>query len=413
MLFEIGGRHVKYIQRSIESILKKSVEEFPVVVLTGPRQAGKTTMLKHLYGKSRKYISLETPVVRAAATNDPRGFLDMYSPPVVFDEVQHVPDLLPYIKERVDEHRNTPGQFILTGSQNLLLAQNIAETLAGRSAVLRLLPVTHREQAGVPGQPLPWEKGKKYERKKIPSNVLWQTILRGGYPELAAGGRRNLSMWHGSYMQTYLERDVRTLRQVGDLTQFQVFLRALAARSAQLLNLSEIARDIGAAVNTVKSWLSVLEASHQVIILRPYFENIGKRLVKSPKVYFTDTGTLCFLVGLKDPEHAANGPMGGAIMETAVVSEIYRSIVHRGEIPLMYFQRTSSGMETDIVIDYENRLIPIEIKSSATPNRGMAKGIEAFRKDFGEKTSKGFVICPCEAPLPLGPDATAWPFFDL
>jgi hypothetical protein len=404
---------MKYIQRSVEPILKKSAKEFPVIVLTGPRQAGKTTLLKHLYGKSHKYISLETPVIRAAATDDPRGFLDMYSPPVVFDEVQNVPDLLPYIKEMIDANRNTPGQFILTGSQNLLLAQNITETLAGRSAVLRLLPVTYREQTGVPGQPLPWEKGKRNERKKISSNDLWRSILRGGYPELVAGGHRDLSLWHGSYVQTYLERDVRTLRQVGDLTQFQTFLRALAARSAQLLNLSELARDIGVAVNTVKSWLSVLEASYQVIILRPYFENIGKRLVKSPKVYFTDTGTLCYLVGLKDPEHAVKGPMGGAIMETAVVNEIHRSLIHRGETPQMYFWRTSNGTEIDIVIDAGNRLIPIEIKLSATPNRGMAKSIEAFRKDFGEKASKGFVICPCEASLPLGPDAAAWPFFEL
>ena len=405
--------NVKYIQRSIEPFLKKSAKEFPVVALTGPRQAGKTTLLKHLLGKSHKYVSLDAPDIRASATDDPRGFLDMFSPPVIFDEVQHVPDLFPYIKEMVDKNRNIPGQFILTGSQNLLLAQNVTETLAGRSAMLRLLPFSYREQVGIPGQPLPWEKGKRKERKKISPTELWRNILRGGYPELVAGRPRDLSLWHGSYVQTYLERDVRALRQVGDFTQFQTFLRALAARSAQLLNLSELARDIGVAVNTVKSWLSVLEASYQVIILRPYFENIGKRLVKSPKVYFTDTGTLCYLVGLKNPEHAAKGPMGGAIMETAVVNEIHRSLTHRGETPQMYFWRTSNGAEVDIVIDAGNRLIPIEIKTSATPNRGMAKGIEAFRRDYGKKASKGYVICPCEASLPLGPDATAFPFFEL
>ncbi|HOO57634.1 MAG TPA: ATP-binding protein [bacterium] len=404
---------MKYIQRSIEKVLKKAAREFPVVVLTGPRQAGKTTVLKHLYEKSHRYISLELPDVRAAASDDPRGFIEMYPPPVVFDEVQHAPDLLPYIKERVDADRNTAGQYILTGSQNILLAQNITETLAGRSAVLRLFPMTYHEQAGVPGHPLPWEKGKRSDRKKVPLNTLWRNILLGGYPELVAGGKRDLPLWHGSYIQTYLERDVRTLRQVGDLTQFQMFLRALAARSAQLLNLTEIARDIGVAVNTVKSWLSVLEASYQVIILRPYFENIGKRLVKSPKVYFTDTGTLCYIVGLKDPEHARKGPMGGAIMETAVVSDIYRTLMHRGETPQMYFWRTSSGTEVDVVIDEGNRLIPIEIKSSATPNRNMAKGIETFREDFGEKASKGYLICPCDAPLPLGPDASSWPIYDL
>lgn len=404
---------MRYIKRTIESKLKKSVKEFPVIALTGPRQSGKTTLLKHLYGNSRKYISLESPDIRAAAADDPRGFLDMYSPPVIFDEVQFAPDLLPYIKERVDSNRNESGQYILTGSQNILLSQNITESLAGRTAILRLLPLTYREQAGAPDQPFPWEKGKKHARNKPAPAALWKDFMRGGYPELSSGGSRDLSLWHGSYIQTYLERDVRMLRQVGDLTQFQTFLRALAARSAQLLNLSELARDIGVAVNTVKTWLSVLEASYQVIILRPYFENIGKRLVKSPKVYFTDTGTLCYLVGLKDPDHAARGPMGGTIMETAVVTEIYKSLIHRGETPQIYFWRTSSGDETDVIIDTGDRLIPLEIKSSATPNRGMAKGIEKFRKDFGDKAAKGFVICPCAAALPLGPDASALPLHEL
>jgi hypothetical protein len=404
---------MRYITRSAESVVKKASKEFPVVALTGPRQSGKTTMLRRLFDKGHGYVSLDAPDVRAAAAEDPRGFMEMFPPPVVFDEIQRAPGLLPYIKQRVDADRNRPGQYILTGSQNILLSQNVTETLAGRAAVLKLLPLSYREQAGLPGQPLPWEPGARKERRRPTLGEIWKSMLRGGYPEPVAAPGRDLALWRSSYIQTYLERDVRTLRQVGDLALFHTFLRALAARSAHLLNLTEIARDIGAAVNTVKSWMSVLEASYQIIIVRPYYENLGKRLVKSPKVYFSDTGILCHLVGLKDPEHAAKGPMGGAIMETAVVNEIYRTLAHRGETTQLYFWRTSSGAEVDLIIDEGSRLLPVEIKSSATPSRAMAKGIESFRKDFGKKSAKGYVICPCPEPLPLGPDASAWPFFDL
>lgn len=208
-------------------------------------------------------------------------------------------------------------------------------------------------------------------------------------------------------MQTYLERDVRSLRQVGDLTQFQNFLRAVAARSGQLLSLSDLGRDLGIAVNTAKAWLSVLEATFQVFILRPYFANVGKRLVKTPKIYFSDVGTLCYLTGLKDPEHARLGPLGGAIVETAVVSEVIRTLAHRGEEPRVYFWRTSAGAEVDLVVDLGHRVVPLEIKLSATPNRAMARDIEAFQRDLGERAAKGFVIHTGDARLPLGPDALA------
>lgn len=404
---------MNYIERTIEPVVKRAAREFPVVVLTGPRQAGKTTLLKHIFDKSHTYVSLEIPDVRAAATDDPRGFLEMYSPPAVFDEVQHTPDLLPYIKERVDADREQAGQYILTGSQNILLSQGVTETLAGRAAILRLLPLSYREQTGSPQYPLPWEKGKAGGRERISFNKLWDSFLQGGYPELAASRNRDVSLWHASYVQTYLERDVRSLRQIGDLSQFQTFLRALAARSARLLNLSELARDVGVAVNTAKSWLSVLEATYQIIILRPYFANIGKRLVKSTKIYLADTGTLCYLVGLKDPEHAASGPMGGAIMETTVVNEIHRALTHKGIAPQVYFWRTSAGTEVDIIVDTGTELVPVEVKSSATPNRSMARSIETFCKDFKKQASKGYVIHPGDTKLPLGPDATAWPFAKL
>ena len=403
---------MKYITRSLETVLHRAVRKFPVVVLTGPRQSGKTTLLRHNFGKSHRYLSLEPPDVQAAAREDPRGFLASYPPPVVFDEVQYAPVLLPYIKEQVDAHRTRAGQFILTGAQNILLAQGVTESLAGRAAMLRLFPLTLREMAGAPGAPLPWEKGSP-DGRRLAGRRLWESFLRGGYPELAARGKRDASLWHASYVQTYLERDVRTIRQIGEFSQFQVFLRMLAARSAQLLNLTGMSRDLGVAVNTIKAWLSVLEATYQIVLLRPYFANIGKRLVKLPKVYFSDVGTLCYLVGLKDAEHAKAGPMAGAIMETAVVSEVFRTVVHRGEEPRVYFWRTSTGTEVDLVVETRAGLVPIEVKVSATPSRSMARGIEDFRKNLGERSTRGYVVHPGDIRLPLGPDAVAWPLAEM
>ena len=224
---------------------------------------------------------------------------------------------------------------------------------------------------------------------------------------------RDIGLWHASYLQTYLERDIRSLRQIGDLTLFQNFLRALAARSAQLLNLTDLARDLGVALNTAKAWIAVLEATFQVIILRPYFANGGKRLVKTPKVYFLDVGTLCHLTGLKDPEHAATGPMGGAILETAVLSEIIKTISHRGQDPQVYFWRTAAGAEVDIVVAEGGRLIPLEIKLSATPRPAMARHLKVFQKDLEDHAAPGYVIHPGEVRLPLAPGVVALPFSDL
>ena len=406
-----GSNRSRYIRRSLEPVIRTAASEFPAVVLTGPRQSGKTTLLQHLFADRCRYVSLDPPDVRAAAQADPRGFLETHRPPVVLDEVQNAPELLPYIKERIDRHRSAAGQYLLTGSQNLLLAAQITESLAGRTAMLRLFPLSQREIAGRPEQPPAWERpADASEATDAAFAALWNNVLRGGYPELAADPDRDISLWHAGYLQTYLERDVRSLRQIGSLTEYQNFLRILAARSAQLLSLTDVSRDLGVAVNTVKAWLSVLEATYQVVVVRPYFANVGKRLVKTPKVYFTDTGTLCHLAGLKDPEHAASGPMGGAILETAVLAETFRALTHRGVEPRIFFWRTTAGAEVDFVVETEGKLIPIEVKLSATPRPAMGNAVRRFQRDLGSAAGPGFVVHPGDVALPLGSGVTALPF---
>jgi predicted AAA+ superfamily ATPase len=284
--------------------------------------------------------------------------------------------------------------------------------------MLRLLPISQREESGKLLDPLPWELPARSKRsrpaaKRITPPDLWRSFLRGGYPELVAEPDRDVWLWHSSYVQTYLERDVRSLRQIGDLVSFQSFLRALAARTGQLLNLTDVARDLGIAVNTAKAWLSVLEATFQVIVLRPYYANVGKRLVKTPKVYFTDTGTLCYLAGLKDPDHAAAGPLGWAIFETAGLLQIVKAFVNRGEEPQVHFWRTSAGVEVDLVVEAGGKSIPIEVKLSATPRPAMASGIRAFQEDLGDKAGQGFVIHPGDVRLPLAPRVVGVPFTEL
>lgn len=404
---------IHFIPRQLEPVLRKAAREFPAVILIGPRQSGKTTLLQHVFSRDYRIVSLEPPDMRLAARTDPRGFLNLYSSPIIYDEVQYAPELLPHIKEKIDANRHVPGQFILSGSQNLLLMTQVSESLAGRAAVLKLLPLTRREIAPALNRDFPWEsQGPAVQPLHAPL-PLWEQIIRGFYPELNAQPGRDARLWQASYLQTYLERDVRNLRNLGDLTQFQVFLRSLAARSGQILNLSDLARSVGVAVNTTKAWISVLEASFQIFLLRPYYANIGKRLIKSPKVYFMDTGLLCSLVGLRDAEHAMAGPMGGFLIENMVIADIYKTYLHRGEDPQMYYWRTATGVEVDLIIETQSGLIPIEIKLSETPRPEMAKGVIGFRRDFKERSLPGYVIHPGDHVLPLGEGVIALPVDQL
>jgi predicted AAA+ superfamily ATPase len=399
-----------YIQRELSTTLEKAVSQFPSVVLTGPRQSGKTTLLKKLFSNTHKYVSLELPDIRSAAISDPRGFLAFHNPPVIFDEVQYVPELLAYIKEQIDKNRSAKGQFILSGSQNLLLSQHISETLAGRAAILCLLPLSFREITGRQHSKMPWERSDfSTTPNTISGKQLWQYLIRGGYPELSAEPNRDENLWHAGYLQSYLERDLRALRQVGDLTQFQIFLRAVAARNGQLFNMTELSRDIGLAVNTVKAWVSILEASYQILILRPYYKNIGRRLVKTPKIYLMDTGMLCYLTGIRTREHIVGSSFGGSLFEAAVLLEIVKYYRNQGVEPLTYFWRTSSGNEVDIIVESNGKCVPVEVKLSSTPKSKMSAEIDSFRKDFPD-SQQGFLIHCGDIISPLGTNTLALPF---
>ena len=400
-----------FIERSLTPTLLEVLGEYPAVMLIGPRQAGKTTLVQHHLDETFNYVSLDDLEMRRLATSDPRAFLAMYPEPVIFDEIQHAPDLLPYIKVRIDSERHKCGRYVLTGSQNLLLAESVNESLAGRVAVLRLLSLSKREIEGNPHPGLPWQRDREPDpQARFCFRRLWEALVVGGYPQLVAMPSLEASRWHSNYVATYLERDVRTLRNVGNLMQFQAFIEAVAARSGQLFNAADVSRDLGIAVSTVRAWLSVLEATFQVFVVRPYFENVGKRLVKMPKVYFTDTGTLCFSAGLRDPDHAAKGPMGGAILETAVLAELMKTLERDGIRPRVYFWRTQSGEEVDFLVQTNGRLVPIEVKKSSTPTPRMGAAIRTFQRDLGKKALPGYVVHPGDLRMPLGEGVTALPF---
>jgi uncharacterized protein len=405
---------VAYVSRFLAETVRRAARTFPAVLVTGARQSGKTTLLRTEFGRDHEYVSLERPDVRARALSDPVGFLDALGHRVILDEVQRAPELLSYIKDRIDEHRQ-PGQWLMSGSQSLSLMQGVTQTLAGRIAVLTLDPLSTREVKRLPSMaPDAWLRtvfGGSPRRERTRNvhvdPVDW--ILRGAFPEPRLNPRVDRRLWFAGYVQTYLERDVRDLLRVGDADTFGRFLSLLAARSGGLLNLADLGRDVGASGHTIRSWLSVLEASHVVYLLRPYHRNFGKRLTKSPKIYFLDPGLASFLTGLHDAEALEHGPSFGALFETSVVGEWIKAFRAAGEVPPLYFWRSSSGLEVDIVVERNARLYGIEVKATSTPLPRHAEPLREWLSMAGA-AARGVVACRTDVRLSIAPGVAAVPW---
>lgn len=378
------------IKRTLATKLQEAAKQFPVITLTGPRQSGKTTLVRALF-KKHAYVSLETPDQRNFALEDPRGFLDQFDGPLILDEVQRTPELFSYIQVLVDEHRDWTGRFILTGSQHFLLLERVSQSLAGRCAVLHLLPFSLAELMN--RKPFSLDAlGKTVSKKpQPPKTSLIETLHTGFYPRIHD---KHLPPreWLDGYYQTYLERDVRNVLNVGDVDTFGRFARLCAGRCGQLVNLSGLASDCGVSHTTAKRWLSVLEASFIITLLRPHHRNFGKRLIKSPKLYFLDTGLLCYLLQIHKPEELFQRAERGALFESFVVSELYKNFVHRGEPSRLYFWRDAAGHEIDIVVDLGTEVIPVEVKSAQTVASDFFDNLGYWRNLTGEKDARSALI---------------------
>jgi uncharacterized protein len=358
------------IKRFLEKYLLRDARHYPVLTLTGPRQSGKTTLARTTFA-SHRYVSLEQVDQRRFAREDPRGFLAQFPGSVIIDEVQHVPDLLSYIQGAVDEDPS-PGRFVLTGSHNFLLMSRVSQTLAGRCGILNLMPFSRAELEGQ-------DQAETDPPASLFSNRttrlhLWETLRTGFYPRIHD---RQIppEVWLSDYVQTYIERDVRSLSNIGDLGTFDRFLTLCAGRTAQLLNYSGLASDCGISVDTARRWISVLKTSFIVFLLPPHHRNFNKRVVKSPKLYFYDTGLLCQLLGIREATQIVPHPLRGAIFENHVVAEVAKAYLHHRRTPPMFFWRDRTGHEVDLLIQEANLLYPVEIKSGNTMSPDMLDGL--------------------------------------
>lgn len=347
-------------------------KQYPIVTVTGPRQSGKTTLVKTLF-KDYPYINLEAPDIRELAQRDPRALLNKYPDRLIIDEIQHAPELLSYIQTIVDE-KNKDGMYILTGSHQVALHEALSQSLAGRTALLELLPLSLSElkQAGF----------------DLPLN---QQLLTGYYPRIYS---KNLdpTQTYRDYVKTYLERDVRSMIQVKDLLVFQRFMKLCAARTGQMLNINSLANDVGVSNHTIKHWLSILQASFLVMLVTPYFENFGKQVIKSPKLYFTDVGLVCFLLEIETTSQVDRDPLRGHLFETMVAMDLIKTRLNQGRDHHLYYYRDNLKNEVDLIYKAGTELIPIEIKSAQTINQDFFKGLRYFRKLTGNRCGQPYLI---------------------
>lgn len=394
-----------YYPRTLEKYFLQAARQFPVSLVTGARQVGKTTFLQHLTGNNRIYVTLDDPLVLNLAKNDPALFMQRFPAPLLIDEIQYAPELLPYIKMESDRSRKA-GLFWLTGSQHFHLMKGVSESLAGRVGIVRLLGFSRREQSGEGETSTPFLPPSLKSAKRLKSGValalkdIYNIIWRGSFPAIAVSKSSDRDLFYHSYVQTYLQRDVRDLARVGDEMAFMRFLRAAAARTGQLLNLAEMARDVDVAYNTAKSWLSILQASGLVYLLEPYLTNVTKRLVKTPKLYFLDTGLCAWLTEWSSPETLEAGAFSGAILETWIFVEILKSWLHNGQTPPFYFYRDKDGKEIDLLIIRDNTIYPLEFKKTSSPDKRTVRHFTLLEK-LNMKVGEGGVVCLATQSLPI------------
>ena len=388
-----------YITRHMEKPVMELNEQYPVLLLTGPRQVGKTTMLEHLIeveGKGRKKVSLDDLTLRELAKTDPKMFFQLYQPPLLIDEVQYAPELFPYIKIMVDE-RHQPGDFWLTGSQLFKMMEGVQESLAGRVALLHLSPLSQSEIMKRPPEPpfsleLPLLSERQNGRQMLNTPEVFQRIHQGGMPALVTGTYSNASIFYSSYIDTYMERDVRRLSNDIDSLKFLRFLRSVAARTSQQVNYKGIADDAEIDQTTAKNWLHVLEALGIIVLLEPYSNNVLKRTVSTPKLYFYDSGIVCYLTRWSSPETAMEGAMSGALLENYTVAEIIKTYQNAGQEPFLYYYRDKDAREIDLILERDGKLFPIEIKKMASPPKKLTKVFDLIDKSPLQRGT-GAILC--------------------
>ncbi len=394
-----------YITRTLAQVVAKTNKQFPVLLVTGARQVGKTTLLTRLSDDNRRFVSLDDPLMLTLARDDPALFMQKFPPPVFIDEIQYAPGLLPYIKMAVDRKKQN-GMFWLTGSQQFHMMKGVSESLAGRVAVLTLLGLSNRELTGndledTPFIPEPDQiKIRLSSSSPLELHSLYYHIWRGSYPVVAGDDQVDWHIFYDSYLQTYLQRDIRDLARVGSETSFVRFLKATAARTGQLLNMTDLARDADIAVNTAKSWLSILQASGVIFLLEPYFGNTTKRLVKTPKLYFLDTGLCSYLTEWSSPQTLEAGAMSGSILETWIFGELLKSFLHNGLRAPFYYYRDKDLKEIDLLIVRDGTIYPLEFKKTASPSRRDIAKFDLLKK-FNMPVGSGGIICLVEDSIPL------------